>query len=90
MSRYIDQDKVIDAVLELDTTHRVSWRDAVIDMIDAMAPEDVQPVVHGEWIDGVKRQTCSICCYRGVRSWTYCPSCGAKMDKQKGEDNEND
>lgn len=45
MSRYIDQDKVIDAVLELDTTHRVSWLDAVMDMIDAMPPEDVQPVV---------------------------------------------
>lgn len=43
MSRYIDQDKVIDAVLELDTTHRVSWQDAVIDMIDAMASENVQP-----------------------------------------------
>lgn len=47
MSRYIDQDKVIDAVLELDTTHRVSWRDAVVDMIDAMPTEDVQPV---RWI----------------------------------------
>ena len=45
MSRYIDQDKVIDAVLELDTTHRVSWRDAVVDMIDAMPSADVQPVV---------------------------------------------
>ena len=50
MSRYIDQDKVIDAVLELDTTHRVSWQDAVIDMIDTMPSEDVQPVVHGEWV----------------------------------------
>lgn len=45
MSRYINQDKVIDAVLNLDTTHRVSWRDAVVDMIDAMPSADVRPVV---------------------------------------------
>ena len=43
MSRYIDQDKVIDAMLNLDTSNRVSWRDAVIDMIDAMPSADVQP-----------------------------------------------
>ena len=36
MSRYINQDKVIDAVLNLDTSNRISWRDAVVDMIDAL------------------------------------------------------
>lgn len=45
MSRYINQDRVIDAVLNLDTSNRVSWQDAVIDMIDAMPSADVQPVI---------------------------------------------
>jgi len=51
------------------------------DMIEHEETIDAVPVVHGEWIDGTKRQTCSICRYRGVRSWTYCPNCGAKMDE---------
>lgn len=89
MSRYIDQDKVIDAVLELDTTHRVSWQDAVIDMIDAMPSEDVQPVVHGEWRDTGSGQECSVCGeiqYGYDSGRYYCANCGAKMDKQKGAD----
>lgn len=39
----------------------------------------------GKWIDGYKRQRCSICRYNGVRSWEYCPNCGAKM-VQEGEE----
>lgn len=61
--------------------HMVRASAMIIEMInDAPTIEDVQPVVHGEWIDGTKRQTCSICRYRGARSWAYCPSCGAKME----------
>lgn len=33
----------------------------------------------GQWIDGSYRQTCSVCRYRGRRSWLFCPSCGASM-----------
>lgn len=40
---------------------------------------DVAEVVHGEWVDGYKRQSCSVCHYRGMRSWNYCPNCGADM-----------
>lgn len=53
-------------------------------VIEKEPGEDVKPVVHGEWIDGTKRQTCSICRYRGVHSWTYCPNCGSKMDEEEG------
>ena len=35
----------------------------------------------GKWIDGYKRQRCSSCGYRGVRSWNFCPYCGAKMEE---------
>ena len=89
MSRYIDQDKVIDAVLELDTTHRVSWQDAVIDMIDAMPSADVQPVVHGEWIGRGSMligYRCSVCDGYSIDGTDkFCPNCGAKMDG-KGAD----
>ena len=37
----------------------------------------------GKWIDGYKRQTCSVCRQRGYRSWKFCPNCGADM---RGED----
>ena len=33
----------------------------------------------GRWLDGYKRQTCSLCKGKGVRSWNYCPYCGADM-----------
>lgn len=40
---------------------------------------EFRKVVHGEWVDGYKRQSCSVCNYRGMRSWNYCPYCGADM-----------
>ena len=33
----------------------------------------------GEWLDGYKMQTCSLCKCRGKKSWTFCPHCGARM-----------
>lgn len=36
----------------------------------------------GKWIDGYKRQTCSVCKQRGYRSWSFCPNCGAKMEAE--------
>lgn len=33
----------------------------------------------GQWLDGYRRQTCSLCKGKGVRSWNYCPYCGANM-----------
>ena len=40
---------------------------------------DVVPVRLGEWLDGYKMQTCSLCKCRGKKSWTFCPHCGARM-----------
>ena len=33
----------------------------------------------GKWIDGYHRQVCSVCKYRGFKSWAFCPNCGARM-----------
>ena len=41
---------------------------------------DAVEVVHGRWLEGNSRQPCSVCRYRGMKSWNYCPNCGAKMD----------
>lgn len=41
---------------------------------------DVAPVAHAQWKD----DTCTNCGY-GVQPWNnteYCPSCGARMDKE--------
>ena len=54
--------------------------------IKSMPAADVAPVRHGRWIDGV----CSECgfdamYYKGIPAQVYtdyCPSCGARMDKE--------
>ena len=51
-------------------------REALLVAIDSLSA-DVR--VKGEWIDGFSRQTCSVCKYRGYRSWKFCPNCGAEM-----------
>ena len=40
----------------------------------------------GQWLDGYKRQTCSLCKGRGVKSWNYCPYCGARMKETNKAD----
>lgn len=49
------------------------------EQLEALPAADVAPVVHGEWLDGYKMQTCSLCKCRGKKSWTFCPHCGARM-----------
>ena len=54
---------------------------------------DVQPVVHGEWVDGgvdgvgacdieYRYNKCSVCGYEYSfpMKYNFCPNCGAKMD----------
>lgn len=43
----------------------------------------LQPVKHGEWIEGELYIKCSECGYpAGHLSDNYCSNCGAKMDKE--------
>lgn len=73
---YVDVDKLI----EYANNSRVG-----IDANDiARFPKaDVKPVERGEWLEGSYMQPCSVCKYRGRKSWHYCPNCGADM--RKGE-----
>ena len=58
------------------------WTGGVLDAMEAVEDipaADVVPVRLGEWLDGYKMQTCSLCKCRGKKSWTFCPHCGARM-----------
>jgi len=56
------------------------------EQLEAIPAADVVPVRLGEWLDGYKMQTCSLCKCRGKKSWTFCPHCGARMIYGKGEE----
>lgn len=49
------------------------------EQLEAIPAANVAPVRLGEWIDGYKMQTCSLCKCRGKKSWMFCPHCGARM-----------
>lgn len=96
MAEYIER-KVLEDVIaimganETQKDRRV-WARA-ISLLHDVPTADVEPVVHGKWelcfedwrkeIEGDK---CSICGFEHygicIRSYNYCPSCGAKMDKE--------
>jgi Lar family restriction alleviation protein len=51
---------------------------------------DAMPVVRGEWFDrGSLSCRCSECGCKSNKEYTYCPNCGAKMDKE-AQDERND
>ena len=53
---------------------------SVVSDFEALPTADVVPVAHAQWKD----DTCTNCGY-GVQPWNntgYCPSCGARMDKE--------
>ena len=66
---------------------------AAVKIINQLSREDVEPVVHGHWIekpnpwgqDGSHSYDCSACgertCVVGEKL-RYCPNCGAKMDAE--------
>lgn len=68
----IDRQAAVDAVTPFDDEYSI--RDAIEDLPSAQPGRK-----RGQWLDGYKRQTCSLCKGKGVRSWNYCPYCGADM-----------
>ena len=66
--------------------------------IDNAPTIEAEPVKHGEWeahkktvgeMMYIKGMKCSECnhTYTIRGDWNYCPNCGAKMDKEKEDDN---
>lgn len=63
----------------------------ILNAIRYMQIADVMPIVHGEWIthsqpsayENIVWYTCSLCGREeDDNTDTYCPNCGAKMDKE--------
>lgn len=97
MAEYIKRDAV------LNTIHRfrgyidedMEWRMKFA--INKIQSADVQPVVHGEWVDGgvdgvgacgieYRYNKCSVCGYEYSfpMKYNFCPRCGARMDLDGG------
>lgn len=94
MAEYIDREALMKKML----TKLRDWKQKQIDYesfvsgyaqgcidVENAPTADVAEVRHGEWLEGNKRQPCSECLYRGVRAWSYCPNCGAKMDGKEND-----
>ena len=85
--RLIDADALIEEAL---TEGAYGYVDA---LQIAIAPTvDAAPVRHGRWETNSDRPDTLICsvCKCGFDMWkhdshNFCPNCGAKMDKEKGE-----
>lgn len=88
MSRYINADKVLDDIKDLDETEFADgtiFREEAIWFIKNAPTVDVQEVKHGHWIDTTAycgEFTCSVCKETCVTNkYKYCPYCGTKMDE---------
>lgn len=82
MAEYIALEALLEKLAERDLCLCVSESD-----IKNMPAADVDPVVHGRWVDngipGSMLSGCSVCGFScGAFSFSYCPHCGAKMDKE--------
>lgn len=94
MDDTISRQQTINSVLDMDVEHRVSWKDAVIDVIDELPSS--QP--RGQWKRHPNEREYDICtnCQTGVKrreyglssdghewvtevSYRFCPYCGARM-----------
>lgn len=87
MSEYIDRQALLDAIPPTKEDKQISLYGTVADFISLacdVPAADVAPVVHGEWEHHCICSVCKIACgpkNEAVRKfYSYCPSCGAKMD----------
>ena len=92
--RLIDVDARIEEIKKVNCTGcnnyngircRACWVDDAIGLFDDAPTVDAVEVVHGRW-DRVKffahatLHHCSICGHAEIKTYNYCPNCGAKMD----------
>ena len=94
MADYIEREEAFNVILKLVPKvdgDGYCWviRGDAAQAIDSIPSADVQPIVHGEWIDIFQREDpdtsvecrCSICEKASRRPvGKYCKWCGARMD----------
>lgn len=102
MDEYVNRKKLEETfdnadtdVCESDMDGHSDWgfgRENVRNVIRSVPAADVAPVVHGKWdsLDGYKtRRVCSVCGWdvsEYGKFYSYCPNCGARMDKGDKDD----
>lgn len=90
MARFIDAENVKAYIFgQFVDRIRHDILDAVVDGVDDIESEDLEPVIHAGWIEqydaGGKFYMCSNCVQSTNYKENYCPNCGAKMDEKKGD-----
>lgn len=108
MSEYIEREDVIEAInarrdlcVRSKKLYAMGLLNQLLDVVsdtDCFPAADVQPVVHGEWVNrrgnnGLRHLwRCSICNFRIDNAAlvkrsempNFCPNCGAMMDRKEG------
>lgn len=91
MSRYIDAEKLREAVNQWDM-QELYLPVHFLDLIEVIPTADVKEVKHGQWNtvldesilehynNDVDIFACSICGIKSKRPTKFCPFCGARMD----------
>lgn len=100
MARYVDTDALNwwdDLFMKGKNDSGVWVRYKDVESFIKNAPTaDVQEVKHGKWIKRYfggsplwdEETVCSECLHTGSEHFSYCPNCGAKMDKEDEENGE--
>ncbi len=88
MARYVHAEYLLDKFEKVANDNKginrqfaKGLREAIQTVINAPSA-DVEPVVHGGWVDPVidiMRCLCSNCRQEADNNFDYCPNCGAKM-----------
>lgn len=74
---YIDKDEAKRILIALPADLDAETVQRCIEAIDHVPAAEVEPKRYpGFWIEGYSRQKCSMCAYRGYRSFKFCPNCG--------------
>lgn len=94
MNDLISRQAVIDAIEHANGI--VYWNQTLMESLVSVVKSvpTIDPVKHGKWhytttdIQGLSMRVCSECGFQypfALQKFNYCPTCGARMDKQEEE-----
>lgn len=84
MAEYIDRAKIEEIIWRIKSNSDELIK--IGEQLSDLKNEDVAPIIHAKWereyIGEVYRWKCSNCNGFHRAIYNYCPTCGAKMDKE--------